>query len=225
MKQLVEIRGLEHIEAALAVGKGAIICTAHFGSFNCALSLIGAYGFPITAMGRSASNDTRRSPIERFFYRRIAHGALQRHRRRPNIEPQGQLDVAVQVAKILQNNELIAATIDSPLVLPTDRARGVPMDFLNGQALLLPGITTIAKLTKAPLLMVFMHRSTDWRHQVLEISPPISMEGDAVTSFKRCLAVVEDVIRRNPAHWHNWNFTDLITLGLLSEEAVKTSSK
>src|SRR5579859_6403841 len=39
LKRLVKIRGLEHVEAALAAGKGAIICSAHFGSFNEAFSL------------------------------------------------------------------------------------------------------------------------------------------------------------------------------------------
>jgi len=56
LTRLVEIRGREHLEAALAAGKGAILCSAHFGSFNCAMSLIGASGFPITVIGRWASN-------------------------------------------------------------------------------------------------------------------------------------------------------------------------
>lgn len=222
MKQLVEIRGIEHIEAAQAAGKGAIICTSHFGSFICGLSLIGASGFPITAVGRSAATDPSRSAIERFFYRLNVQKAVERHRR-PNIEPQGQLEVAVQVAKILKQNELVIIGLDVPLQSPTERARAVPMDFLNGKALLLPGATTIGKLTGAPLLQVFMHRSADWRHQVLEILPPIYVEGDAVTTYKRCLAVVEANIRQQPAHWHYWKFTDLITLGLLSEEAVSSS--
>ena len=34
LRRLVEIRGREHLEAALAGGKGAIVCSAHFGSFD-----------------------------------------------------------------------------------------------------------------------------------------------------------------------------------------------
>jgi KDO2-lipid IV(A) lauroyltransferase len=215
--RLVEIRGLEHIEEALAIGKGAIICTAHFGNFNCAISLIGSYGFPITAVGRSAANDRRRSAIERIFYRLNVQRKLQRHRSRQNIEPTGQLGTAAQAAKTLQKNELIAMAVDAPIVLPQERERAVPMDFLNGQALLLPGATTIAKLTGAPVLMMLMRRTADWRHQVLEISPPLSLEGDAVTAYKRCLALVEAAIRQNPSQWLFWNMTDLVNLGLLSK--------
>jgi KDO2-lipid IV(A) lauroyltransferase len=224
LARLVEIRGLEHIEAALASGKGAILCFIHFSSFNSGLSLIGAYGFPISVVGRWASNtfNKRLSSLERLFYRHTIQRAMARQRRLPNIEPAGQIQVAVQAAKVLRRNGLVAIAPDAPVLLPADRARAVPMDFLNGQALLLPGATTLAKSMGAPVLMMFMHRSEDWRHQILEISPPISLESDDVTAFKRCLAIVEAAIRQYPAHWLFWSFRELVTLGLLPEEAMKT---
>ncbi len=220
LARLVEIRGLEHIKAALAAGKGAILCSAHFGSFDSCFSLIAACGFPITVIGRWPSKaDSNRSSIELFFSRLIHRRLLTRHRHWPNIEPRGQLGIAVQAASILRHNELIAICLD-PAVLDADRARAVPVDFLNGQALLLPGVTTIAQLTGAPVLMTFLRRSADWRHQLLEISSPMSMDGDAVTAFGRCLAVVEAAIRQNPAHWVFWDFSELVDLGLLSKEAI-----
>ena len=51
LRKLVEIRGREHLEAAIVEGKGAILCTAHFGSYDTAFSLIHADGFPVTAIG------------------------------------------------------------------------------------------------------------------------------------------------------------------------------
>jgi len=226
LAQLVEMRGLEHIEAALAAGKGAIIGVAHFGSFNCGISLLGARGFPITILGRWASNSVehRRSSLERLFYQLTVQKSLARYRRRTNIEPLGQVGVAVQAAKILRQNELIAIGIDAPL-LAADRERAISVDFLNGQAQMLPGITTIAKLVGTPVLMMFVRRSPDWQHQVIEISPPIPMDGDAVTTFKRCLATVETAIRQNPAHWAYWNVRDLVNLGLLPEKSVKSSQE
>ena len=74
----------------------------------------------------------------------------------------------------------------------------------------MPGAIKIAQLTGARVLMMFMRRSSDWRHQVLEISPPMSMEGDTATVFRRCFAQVEAAIRRDPAHWRRWTNTDLI---------------
>lgn len=227
LARLVEIRGLEHIEAALAAGKGAIIASAHFGSFGPAFSLLGARGFPITVIGRYPTpfaTSMKRSAIERFFFRQLIQKPQERHRRRPTIQPQaGRLDVAVKGASILRQNELIAICIDPAVAHPADRARAVQVDFLNGKALLLPGAVSIAQLMGTPVLMTFIHRSADWRHQVLEISPPVSLDGDTVTAFRRCLAVVEATIRQNPSHWHCWNFFSLFWLGLLPEEAMSSS--
>jgi KDO2-lipid IV(A) lauroyltransferase len=218
LARLVEIRGLEHIEGALAAGKGGILCSAHFGSYDSCFSLLGARGFPITVIGRTPSRLTRnRTLIERLIFRLFMLKPLVHHWHRPNIEPRGQLESAIQAAKVLRHNELIGICIDAP-VLAVDRTRAVPMNFLNGKALLLPGATTIAQLTGAPVMMTFLRRSEDWCHQILEISPPMPMDGDAVTAFERCLAVVEAAIRQNPAHWHYWSKFALIHLGLLPEE-------
>src|SRR5579864_3993754 len=81
LARLVEIRGLEHIEAAMAAGKGAIIVSGHFGSFGPAFSLLGAHGFPITAIGRYPSKSRpllKRSAIERFFFRQLIQKLMER---------------------------------------------------------------------------------------------------------------------------------------------------
>ena len=221
LAQLVEIRGLEHIEAALVAGKGAILASAHFGSYSSCFSLIGAHGFPITVIGRWPSRFAR--PIERFFFQLLIQKPVEHHQHRPNIQPRGQFDTAFQAAAILRKNGLIGICLDAP-VLPADRRRAVSMDFLNGQALLLPGATTLAQLAGAPVLMTFMRRTADWRHQVLEISPPMPLDGDTMTNFRRCLAVVEAAIRQDPAHWNFWyGLSDLVNLGLLSEETIKAN--
>ena len=49
LERLVEVRGREHLDAALAGGKGAILCSAHFGSYVSAFSLLHASGFPLTS--------------------------------------------------------------------------------------------------------------------------------------------------------------------------------
>ena len=42
LRRLVEFRGREHLEAALAAGKGAILCTGHFGSCSSGFSVLHA---------------------------------------------------------------------------------------------------------------------------------------------------------------------------------------
>ena len=52
--------------------------------------------------------------------------------------------------------------------------------------------------------MVSVHRSADYRHQVVEISPPISLEGEPQEALARCAAVMDAAIRTNPALWTTW---------------------
>lgn len=216
--RLVEIRGREHLEAALAAGKGAIVYSAHFSSFDCCFSLLGACGFPVTTIGRWQHNYTAGlSRAERQFWDLVYARPLRRHRKHPNIEPwTGRFDVAARAANVLRANEVITIAIDAP-VLESDRARAVQVPFLGHQATLLPGAVGLAKATGATVLMGFLRRSANYSHQVLEISPPVPMDGSAATSFARCAAQLSAAISSSPAHWRYWASTaDLANLGLIS---------
>ena len=220
LRRLVEIRGREHLDAALAGGKGAILCSAHFGSYDCAFSLLGASGFPVTTIGRWQHNYTAGlSSAERRFWDLVYARRLRRHRHRPNIEPwSGRVVAAAQAAAALRANEVVTVAIDAP-PLDCDLARAVEVPFLGGRAGFLPGAVMLAQLTGAPLLMAFMYRAADQRHQVLEISAPVPAGGDTATAFARCAAEVSAAIRRSPAHWAYWaSRTDLAALGLIPPE-------
>ena len=215
--KLVEIRGREHLDAALAGGKGAILCSAHFGSCSSAFSLLHASGFPVTAIGRREWNQRScMSSAERRFWGLVAARRLLRHRQRPNIEPlPGRVQVAAQAAAALRANEVVAILSDAA-PLAADQARTVEVPFLGRQARLLPGVMTLARLTGAPVLMFFMYRMADYRHQVLEISPPVPAQGEMATAFGHCVTAMDAAIRANPAHWVYWADTeDLASFGLL----------
>jgi KDO2-lipid IV(A) lauroyltransferase len=215
--RLVEIRGLEHLNEALTRGKGAILYSAHYGSYIAAFALLGARGLPVTILGRWPSKiENRNSPVQLFFARlatgwhRVAH-----HLHRPNIQPRpGKIEVGLQVAKILRQNEVIVAFDDS-VVFDPDRERAIWMDFLGRKALLMPGAIEIAKAVGTPMFMAFVTRRKDWRHQVLEISPPLDLSGDVPTIYRRCLRATEEVIRRDPAQWRWWREQALEQLGLV----------
>jgi phosphatidylinositol dimannoside acyltransferase len=229
LRRLVEIRGREHLEAALAAGKGAILCSAHFGSHASGLSVLHASGFPVTHIGRWDHNynydyrvDYNRragvSSAERWFWELVYARPVLRYRQRPNIEPwPGRPQVAMQAAAALRANEVVSISIDAP-PLDSDRARAVDVPFLGRRAQLLPGVVTLAQVTGAPLLMGFLYRGADHRHQVWEISAPVPLEGETATAFGRCVAEVSAAIRRSPAHWNLWHTVDLARLGLIEPQ-------
>jgi lauroyl/myristoyl acyltransferase len=220
LRRLVEIQGREHLEAALAAGKGAILCSAHFGSYASGFSLLHADGIPITTVGRRARIlGADLSYAERRFWELAYARPVRRHRQRPNIEPMpGRPQAAALAAAVLRANEVVTISIDAP-PLDNDRTRAVEVPFLGRRARLLPGVVTLAQLTGAPLLMAFLYRKADYRHQVLEISAPIPAEADTATAFGRCAAEVSAAIRRSPAHWDFWNSADaLAALGLMQPQ-------
>jgi len=217
LAKLVEIRGREHLDATLAAGKGAILCTAHFGSFTSAFSLLHTSGYPLTAIGRTWwKYEAGKSSAEQRLWDFVYARRLQRHRQRPNIEPwPGRIQVAVQAAVALHANEVVTISSDAP-PLDADQARAVEVPFLGRHARLLPGVVGLSRLTGAPVLMTFVYRSADYCHQVLEISPPVSLEGQTVTAFGRCVAAMDAAVKRSPAEWVYWACTeDLANLGLL----------
>ena len=215
--KLVEVRGREHLDAALAAGQGAILCSAHCGSYLCAFSLLHASGYPVTTIGRWWWNYPPGgfSAVRRMWDLVYARRVL-RHRQRPNIEPwPGRVQVAVQAAAVLGANEVVTICSDAP-PLDAEQSRAIEVPFLGRQARLLPGVVTLARLTGAPVLMLTMRRMPDYRHQVLEISPPVPMDGDTAAAFGRCAAAMDAAITANPADWDLWyKLDDLVSLGLL----------
>jgi lauroyl/myristoyl acyltransferase len=191
------------------------------------LSALHASGIPVTHIGRWDHNYrydyrvayNRRvgpSSIERWFWERVYARPVLRYRQRPNIEPwPGRPQVALLAAAALRANEVVSISIDAP-PLDNERARAVDVPFLGHRARLMPGVVTLARLTGAPVLMGFLYRGGDYRHQVWEISAPMPLDGETTMAFGRCVAEVSAAIRRSPAHWNLWHTVDLARLGLIN---------
>ncbi|MGI0081673.1 MAG: lysophospholipid acyltransferase family protein, partial [Nitrososphaerales archaeon] len=207
--RLVEVRGKKNLDDALAKGKGVILCSVHLGSPRCCFSVLGALGFPITLVANwSFTRDQGGFPLRWMIDQLVWSKPLTSHLRGPNIRAE-RFGVAMQVVKLLQKNEVVGIMLDG-LIGPKDSTKRVQVDFLDGKASLAPGAITIAQLTGAPVLTMVMHRFRDWRHQVLEIWPPAHIDADAQSSFRRCLSVIETMIRRYPAQWHMWRSSNSI---------------
>jgi len=225
LAELVKIQGLEHIEYALAQGKGAVIGSAHFGSFEAEYRLLGALGFPVTVI--AARLPHQGLPHRKRHWPDRLIGTLQsktrrRHRRLSNIfvDENSRSMVPVDAARKLERNELIFIMTDV-VGFPSQHPHTAPIPFLNGLAYLPTGAVRIAKSAGAPLLFCLIHRSRDWRHQMMEISAPIPTEGDIDKTTRHCVRLIEDAIRREPANWRSWDYKTMAKIGLLPEEEMK----
>jgi lauroyl/myristoyl acyltransferase len=221
--KLVEFRGREHLEAAMAAGNGAILASAHFGSYRSAFALIHASGIPVTGIGLWWWNyDPYASPAVRRFWDFAYARRLLRYRAGPSIESWEAVAAgdSAQAVRTLRRNEAVTILPDSA-PQPGDESRVVKVPFLGREATLLPGVIQLARSSGAPVLMVSVHRSADYRHQVVEISPPLSLEGEPQKAFARCAAVMDAAIRANPAQWGDWSdIGALASLGLIPATAL-----
>src|SRR4030095_14782517 len=56
MSGIVEVTGREHLDAAMAAGRGAILATAHVGNWEVMGALCGELGVPFTTVYRPLDN-------------------------------------------------------------------------------------------------------------------------------------------------------------------------
>jgi hypothetical protein len=132
--------GREHLDAAQAEGKGAILCSAHFGSYMCGFSLLHADGVPVTSIGRWWWNyPPDESSVVRRMWDFVYARRVLRYRQRPNIEPwPGRVQVALQAAAALRGNEVVTISSDAP-PLGADRGGAVGGACVGRQAGLVRG--------------------------------------------------------------------------------------
>ena len=98
--RMVDVEGEENMRAAVARGKGVIVVSAHFGSWELLAARIHTLGFPMTAVGRPQGD----SMINAFIVKmRTSKGTRHIPRGAPMFE---------HITKLLGNNELVGLVSD-----------------------------------------------------------------------------------------------------------------
>ena len=188
VKRIAEFQGAEHIEAALARGKGAILLTGHLGNWEMAGARIAAEGFPVVAIARAQ----RDSAITDYILKtREATGMKLYHR-----------ESAVRASLLaLRSNELVGMLMDQ-----NAGDDGVFVDFFGRLASTAPGASVFALKTEAAVLPTFGYRKPDNTH-VITIDAPVPLirtgdhRRDVLENTARYTKVVEEKIRAHPEQW------------------------
>lgn len=186
------IDGAEHYEAALAMGRGLIVATAHLGSFE--------VGLAVTA---SKSSDTHvvfaTDPFPRFDrLRRQLREKLGVHEARA----EGGWLMWGELRDALERGEVVVLQADR--VMPGQKGK---LAVLCGEPAEMPtGPVRLAQLTGAPILPVFAVRT--YRNEIkLIIDEPIfvSDDGDGRDTQPKALQLLADVmgkqIQAYPEQW------------------------
>jgi lauroyl/myristoyl acyltransferase len=218
LTQLVDVRGKGHLDRALADGRGAVLCSGHFGSLRACAGLVGALGYPVTLISNWTFSP---GPTQKDSQRKaLTWKPIRNHLQRENLLTMTRhgpnLAVALQAASVLRRGEFILTTVDTPGA--ADNRKGTTtVSFLGGSPQVLPGPVEMAKFAGAPMLAVFLYRVKDWNHLILEILP---IAPGGLAAIQECMTKLEALIRAHPGQWELWDMRKLVSLGLYPRESA-----
>lgn len=185
--RVVTSRGLEHVHAALAKGRGLLIVTGHLGSFELSAGAIVQAVAPLRAHLLVKSFP---AGVDAFLTaRRTAAGYhIIRDRR-----------TLPEILRALRNNEIVVFVIDQNAT----RNQGVFVDFFGEQACTMAALAVVARRTGAPVHGVSIWREGPGQHvaEVLPELPPAEEADSDEVLMQRYTRVIEDSIRAHPAQW------------------------
>ncbi len=195
LRRLVRgFEGKEHIDGAMARGKGALILTAHLGNWEMG-------GIFLSLMGYSLTVITAPDVEARLHEFRVRLRHLQQVK---VVTLDDTLASSLAVLKALQANELVALLGDRDLF-----GKGIPVDFF-GQRVFFPiGPALLAYLSEAPLIPTFVLIDQDDKYRCLA-EPPIVLQRtgnrdrDLAENTQRLAVALEKFIRLYPDQWYTF---------------------
>jgi len=194
---LGEVRGREHLDAARSEGRGAVLAQFHYGNIRM-LAALGHQGYPLVQLlNRTPAHAGRgHSPA---LARRVRDLKVRMDEAMParfvHWEPGLR---AREVYRVPREGEFLLVHLDG-----SRGASFASFDFLGGQAPFATGAARIAHRTGAPLLPVFCVGREDGRHDIV-VEPPVDTRGGPEAMTARCVALLEQYVRRCPEQWWTW---------------------
>jgi Kdo2-lipid IVA lauroyltransferase/acyltransferase len=194
LKQFFEntkIEGKEHLDAALAKGKGVIALGGHLGSFTFLTSKLAVEGYPVNII-INMGNFPRLWKTVEFYHVLSGQKMFFSNRTTHSIK---------KSLNCLHRNEILYLIADEQ-----QRRGGIPVPFFGQTAFTPPGPAIFSIKTGAPILPMFVLR-TNGDQRTLIIGRPLEFErtSNEEEDVKRLTAAftkaIEDVIRQYPDQW------------------------
>lgn len=188
LQKYVSFEGIQHVEAALAQGKGAIILTGHFGNWELLAASICATVAPLTPIARELRS-SRLNTLVSSYREKAGYSSIDR-------------DTGVrQALRCLRRNELLGIVADVDTTV-----NGVFVDFFGKPAYTPYSPVAFALKTGAAILPSFIIRQSDGTHRAI-IEPPLTLkrcdvkEKELVINTQKFTKIIESYIRKYPEQW------------------------
>lgn len=187
---LVRIRGLERLRAAIAAGRGVVGIAPHLGNWEIFAAALAARGVPVTAVA-----------AELYDPRLSRYLVAARRRWGVSTIVKGTPGATREALGVLQRGEMLGTLID----LHT-RDEGIEARFLGRPSHTAAGPIRLALRTGAAVVPMAIVRAADGRYEA-EIRDPLAFGGadgsarDVEEGVRLAAAALEAFIREHPGQW------------------------
>jgi KDO2-lipid IV(A) lauroyltransferase len=145
----VEVRGREHLDAALARGKGVIITCTHLGNWELAAVVLAHWGHTLHAVAGVQLN-------------RWLSGAVRETKSELAIHTVSHEDGFRKLLRALERNELVALMVDGDLY-----QHGEPIEFFGRETRWPAGPGVLARRTGAAVICGYCERTGNGRFRIV----------------------------------------------------------
>ena len=202
----IELRGLEHLEAARAAGRGAILWTMSFcGPLLPKLALARA-GVRVAHLSRPFHGGLSPSRAAVRLLNPWTRRAEDKHLDARIVIPlDGSLGYVRRLREVLLGNGVLS-------IAGEHRGdRNVRLPFLGESTEFATGAWSLARTTGAALLTVSAHRTAPGAYELVIDAPvaiPSGRAGSAEQVIAELVKRLEGAVRAHPADWERWSTID-----------------
>lgn len=184
---MVTVSGAEHLQAALAYGKGVVLATAHSGNWELLGATLAFHDFPLVVVVQKQTN----AGADQFIneYRTLA-GMHVTYK-----------SSVLEMARLLGEGKVIALLMDQDA-----HDSGLAVNFFGRPASTPQGPAALARMKGAPIVPAFITRQSDGTHTAM-IHPPLwinkstDREQDLFDATTKLNAIIESHVRTYPSDW------------------------
>ena len=187
MERIVRWEGREHMDAAMAEGKGVVMATAHFGNWEMLAAVMGLSGYPSVAVGRKQNNPAMDQLIRDL---RNAVGVQVTYK-----------TGVLEMARMLGQGRAVGLLMDQDA--GTD---GLATYFFNKASYVPQGPAALARMKQAPIVPCVIIDQPDGTYvmkcwPILRVARSADKEHDIRDMTEQLVRWLEETITNRPDLW------------------------
>jgi KDO2-lipid IV(A) lauroyltransferase len=184
----IEFEGREHLDAALAKGRGVLVLTAHLGNYDQLAVAVQALGYQVGIISKKPKS----AAVERFWMD---------ERRSAGLKIFTRDDSPIGMIRVLKANEILGVILDQHA-----HVASVTVDFFGRPAQTMKSLAVLAGRSGAPVVPMFSERLPDGRH-VIRALPEVELAAEGTSdeavlaNTQRFTIIIEGAVRARPEQW------------------------